>query len=157
MRKRKHRKHYALVNPLLHAIEGAAVTDKESLDNLRQAELMAIESFRTGKATVDDWIKVSEMCNLAESMACDGIGPEALEATKRTQDALIDAYNRYVQTGKMGTSGQGLNAFRDIYQYHDLQRQSISRSTYEKHIMKVVNKVKSKSPDVLFMSRKGAT
>lgn len=155
MRKRKHRKQYALINPLLHAIEGAAVTDKESLDKLRHTELTAIESFRTGTATVDDWVKISEVCNLAESMACDGIGPEALEATSRAQQALIEAHQRFIKTGKMGTSGQGLNAFRDVYQYHDLQRQSIARSVYERHIRMVMNKVRSKAPDVLFLSAKG--
>ena len=155
MRKRKHRKQYALVNPLLHALEGAAVTDKESLDKLRQAELTAIESFRTGVATVDDWVKMSEICNLTESMACDGIGIEALEATNRAQEALIEAHKRYLKTGKIGTSGQGLNAFRDVYQYHDLQRQSVARSVYEKHIRMVTNRIKSKSPGVLFLSSKG--
>ena len=43
----------------------------------------------------------------------------------------------------MGTSGPGLNAFRDVYQYHDLQRQSVARSVYEQAIRRVTDKVKS--------------
>lgn len=118
---------------------------------------MAIESFRTGVATIADWKLVCEFCNLAESMARDGIGPEALESVKAAQSALIEAHDRFVRTGKIGTTGEGLNAFRDVYQYHDLQRQSVARSVYEKHIDRVFNKIRSKSPDVLFMKKKGDT
>jgi len=151
MRKRKQRKHYLLVNPLMHAIEGAALIPEDALNHLRQGELMSIETFRTGRATVDDWKLISEVCNLAESMALDGIGPEALEAVKRAEAALIDAHERYVRTGKMGTTGLGLAAFRDVYEYHDLQRQSVARSVYERHIQRVFNKIRSKSPDILVM------
>lgn len=154
MRKKKHRKQYLKVNPLLYAIEGAAKVDKDSLDRLRYGELAAIEAFRMGAAEVEDWKVMSEVRNLCESMALDGIGPEALEAVKRADAALIEAADRYHTTGNMGTTGPGLTAFRDIYEYHDLQRQSVSRSTYEKHIERIVNKIRSKSPDVLFVVRK---
>lgn len=154
MRKRKYRKVYALVNPLLYAIEGAVVTSEDKLDQLRQGELMSIEAFRTGKATVDDWKRMSEVCNLAESMAQDGIGPEAMDAVRRTQEALIEAHDRHQRTGKMGTTAQGLTAFRDVYEYHDLQRQSVARSVYERHIGKVRNKIISKAPQVRIMKGK---
>ena len=156
MRKKKHRKTYLIAtNPILHAMMGAAFVDEESLNKLRHGELAAIEAFRTGSATVEDWKLVSEFCALAESMACSGIGPEALPAVQAAEQALIEAHDRYVSTGNMGTSGPGLTAFRDVYQYHDLQRQSVSRSVYEKHIQMVFNKITSKSPKVLFMNRKG--
>ena len=155
MRKRKYRKTYQLTNPLTHAIEGAAVTDQSTLDHLRQGELIAIEAFRTGSATVADWKVVCEVCNLTESMAKDGIGPEAMPAVRLAQQAIIEAHDRFIRTGKMGTSGPGLTAFRDIYEYHDLQRQSVARSVYEKHIERVFNKIRSKSPDVFFVNKKG--
>lgn len=156
MRKRKYRKTYQVAaNPVMYAIMGATVIDEDSLDQLRSGELMAIEAFRTGAATVQDWKLVSEFCNLAESMAQDGIGPEAMPAVKLAQQALIEAHERFVRTGQMGTSGPGLTAFRDVYQYHDLQRQSVARSVYEKHIERVYNKIRSKSPDVLFVNPKG--
>lgn len=158
MRKKKNRKIYSLVNPVTYAIEGAAILPQKALDQLRRGELMAIETFRTGKATVEDWKLISEVCNLTESMALDGIGPEALEAVKRTEAALIEAHKRYVRTGKMGTTGPGLVAFRDVYEYHDLQRQSVARSVYERHIQRVFDKIRSKSPEVLVMQpRKEST
>ena len=154
MRKRKHRKHYALINPIFHAIEGAAITDEETLQKLRDNEFKAIEAFRLGFATRDHWELISEVCNLTESMARAGIGPEALVATTAAEMALKDAYERYVRTGKMGATGPGLMAFKDVYEYHDLQRQSVARSVYERHIEMVSNKIRSKSPDVLFMTKK---
>lgn len=154
MRKKKYRKVYRLINPLAFALEGAAVTDQVTLDLLRQGELTAIEAFRMGQASVEDWKRMSEVCNLTESMAKAGIGPEALDAVDRTQAALIEAADRHKRTGKMGTTAQGLTAFRDVYEYHDLQRQSVARSVYERHIERVKNKIISKSPDVLFVNRK---
>jgi hypothetical protein len=154
MRKKKHRKVYSLVNPIFHAIEGAAITDEDTLNKLRDNELKAIEAFRLGAANEMDWKVISEFCNLAESMARDGIGPEALVATSAAQEALKEAHDRYLRIGKMGTTGQGLTAFKDAYEYHDLQRQSVARSVYERHIERVYNKIKSKSPDVIFLTKK---
>ncbi len=154
MRKKKYRKVYRLINPIAFALEGAAVTDEATLDLLRQGELTAIEAFRMGQATVEDWKRVSEICNLTESMAKAGIGPEAMECVARVHEALLEAAERHKRTGKMGTTAQGLTAFRDVYEYHDLQRQAVARSVYERHIESVRNKIISKSPDVLFVNRK---
>ena len=149
MRKQTRRKVYRLVNPISYAIEGAAITPPEVLDKLRQRELTSIEAFRMGKADLADWKMMNDMANLCEVMAKSGIGPEALEAAERTHEYLLEAYHRYNKTKKMGTSGLGLVAFRDCYEYHDLQRQSISRSVYEQMLRKTINQIISKAPGVL--------
>ena len=149
MRKQTRRKVYRLVNPISYAIEGATITPNEILDKLRQKELTSIEAFRMGQADLADWQMINDMANLCEVMAKSGIGPEALEAAERTHEYLLEAYHRYNKTKKMGTSGLGLVAFRDCYEYHDLQRQSISRSVYEQMLTKTMNQIRSKSPDVL--------
>ena len=149
MRKQTRRKVYRLVNPISYAIEGATITPEDILDKLRQRELTSIEAFRMGKADLADWQMINDMANLCEVMAKSGIGPEALEAAERTHEYLLEAYHRYNKTKKMGTSGLGLVAFRDCYEYHDLQRQSISRSVYEQMLTKTMNQIRSKSPDVL--------
>lgn len=154
MRKRKYRKIYQLVNPLTYAMTGAAVTDEATLDKLRHRELAAIEAFRIGRAEIEDWRTIGDVSNLTESMARAGIGPEALDAVVKVHEALLDAHARYRRTGKMGTTAQGLTAMRDVYEYHDLQRQSVARSVYERHIAAVRNKINSKSPDVLIVNRK---
>jgi hypothetical protein len=149
MRKQTRRKVYRLVNPISYAIEGATITPEDILDKLRQRELTSIEAFRMGQADLADWQMINDMANLCEVMAKSGIGPEALEAAERTHEYLLEAYHRYNKTKKMGTSGLGLVAFRDCYEYHDLQRQSISRSVYEQMLTKTMNQIRSKSPDVL--------
>jgi hypothetical protein len=149
MRKQTRRKVYQLVNPISYAIEGATITPDDILDKLRQRELTSIEAFRIGQADLADWKMINDMANLCEVMSKSGIGPEALEAAERTHEYLLEAYHRYNRTQKMGTSGLGLVAFRDCYEYHDLQRQSISRSVYEQMLTKTMNQIRSKSPDVL--------
>lgn len=148
MKKHTKRTVRPLCNPILVALQGAAITDSASLDKLRMRELSAIESFRTGAANVQDWRAVADFMNIAETLARDGIGPEALEACERAQEALSAAHERYTNTGRLGITGPELQAMRDCFAYHDLQRTSIPRSRYEQAIAKTVNRIKSAHPSV---------
>lgn len=148
MRKRTRRKHYTLVNPISYAIEGACITPAARLDPLRLRELAAIEAFAKGNATLVEWHDIQAMLNVAENMARNGLGIEVLEACQRAEAALVEAARRFEATGRMGTSGPGIVAFRDLYQYHDLQRISVSRSVYEKQIEEATNRVRSRAPEV---------
>ncbi len=47
MKKHTRRTHYQLINPIQHAIAGAAITDTASLDKLRMIELQALEALLT--------------------------------------------------------------------------------------------------------------
>lgn len=152
MRKQCKRKVWAKVNPIQHAIDGAAITSESLLNQLRARELAAIEAFRTGSATLQEWADITGMLNICETMAKGGIGPEALETCKAAEQELINAGKRYESTRRMATSGPGLQAFRDLYQYHDLQRQSVSRGEYDRWIRKATLRVKSKAPEVRDMA-----
>lgn len=145
-RKHTRRRHYALVNPIEHAIAGAAITPAAQLDRLRLLELAAIDAFAHGKATRDDWRSIADMSNVAETMAGMGIGPEALGAVRAVETALEDAHRRYTATGRVGTTGPGLQAMRDLQEYHDLQRTSVDRSTYERAIQATANRIRSAHP-----------
>lgn len=125
---------------------------EKALNTLRMIELSAIDAFAKGSATVKDWHAIKEMANLAETMAKAGVGPEALDACERTQTALIEAKERFDRIGKMGTTGPGLQAFRELYEYHDLQRQSVPRYEYERHIQTTANRIRSKAPDVISLT-----
>lgn len=149
MRKHTRRKHWQLINPILHAIQGAAITPSEELDQLRMKELAAVEAFAKGTAALQDWQDITAMLNLTETMAKDGIGPEALPVCKAAQEHLVEAAQRYERIEKMGTTGPGIQSFRDLFQYHDLQRQSVSRSEYERAIAKTLARVRSKAPEVM--------
>ena len=77
---------------------------------------------------------MNALLTLCETLSRGGIGPEALPACQIAQQALQDAAKRYESTRKMGTTGIGLQAFRELYEWHDLQRASIHRSKYEEFI-----------------------
>jgi len=149
MRKRTVRRVWSLVNPINHVLEGMGVAEGKKLNMLRLRELAAIESFCTGKAGMQEWCDLVAMLNIAEGMANDGIGLEVLEACKHAQDALMGAAKRYELTKRMGLTGEGLRAVRELYEYHDLQRTSISLGEYEKSIQKTMNRVRSKAPGVI--------
>lgn len=137
--------------PVTHAIAGAAITDKESLDVLRKGENGSMEAFRNGAATKADWNNINTVVRLAESMAEAGIGPEVMVHVKIAEMHLLDAQERFVRLGKMGSTALGLQSFQDIIEYHDLQRTSVARSVYEKHIKRVSDMVKSRSPKIKFL------
>jgi hypothetical protein len=151
MRKKCRRKHWNLLDPIAHAIAGAAITDQQSLNKLRMLELSAIEAMSKGQGTVTDWQNLVDMLNICEMMALQGIGPEALNACEIAQKALSDAAKRYEAIQRMGLTGQGIQAIREVYSYHDLQRTSISRSQYERIIDKTRNHLKSRSEIVMVL------
>ena len=152
MRKKTKRTVYKLVDPITYAITGSMITDTETLDKLRLGELTSIEAFRTGKATKQDWHTINDMANISETMARNGIGIEALPASELAHEHLKDAYERFKRTGKLGISGPALQAFRECFEYHDLQRMSIPRSQYEDMIRKTRERIISKAPDVLCLT-----
>jgi hypothetical protein len=148
VKKQTRRKVYALINPLSYVFESIKPPEGDKLRKLQTVELVSIEAFRTGTATINDWSKVVGMMNLAENMASNGIGIEVMEVCKEAHDHLVDAAQRYQKTLKMGLTGPGIQCIRNLYQYHDLQRASVPMSVYEKHIKDTVNRVRSKAPEV---------
>lgn len=147
-RKRTHRRHYALVNPIRMAMLGAAPASQDVLDEIRLRNLSAIDAFAHGKATVNDWRTVADFHNLSETMAKGGIGPEVLEACAAVDAALTDCYHRHERTGRLGMTGPQLVALRELHAYHDLQVQSITRREFEVWIKKTSDRIRSAHPDV---------
>ena len=137
------------INPIAHAIAGASIADKQSLDNLRLHELTAIDNMVHGRGTVEDWRWLADIMNIAETMGVNGIGPEVLPHCQIAQEALYEAAKRYETTKRMGLSGLGIKAIKDVWEYHDLQRTSIARSEYERMIQKTANYIRSKGRDVV--------
>ena len=137
------------INPITHAISGARVTEDRLLDKLRMRELSAFDSMVKGWGTVEDWRVLVDMMNIAEIMGKSGIGPEVLPYCEEGCQAMTEAARRYQKSMKMGLSGLGINALREICAYHDLQRTSVSRSVYETMITKTANYLRSKGKDVV--------
>jgi hypothetical protein len=148
MRKRCIRKVWPKVNTIALAISGATITTEADLDKLRLRELSAIESFSKGTATPHEFRDLCDMLNLAETMGRMGIGPEVLPACERLERWLLVAKENYEASGRMGFGPNGSEAARDVYEYHDLQRQSVDRSTYERAITTTRNRIRSAHPSV---------
>jgi len=149
MKKYTKRQHWKLLNPLTHALLGAAITESKVLDKLRIRELAAIEAMSKGMGTTVEWQELADLMNICEVMGSNGIGAEALPHCQQAQEALTEAARRFEKTGRMGLSGLGLNAIREVYEYHDLQRSSVPRSVYEQMIVKTRNRIRSKSKEVV--------
>ena len=99
MKKRCKRKVWSTnINPIAHAIAGAAVSDKQSLDKLRLCELSAIDAMTKGMGTTEDWRWLADVINIAETMGKAGIGPEVLPYCQEAQDAMLKATERYQNT-----------------------------------------------------------
>ena len=135
----------------MHAMVGASITDEESLNVLRDKENGSMAAFRNGSATKADWNNINTVVRLAESMAGAGVGPEVMVHVKIAEMHLLDAQERFMRLGKMGSTALGLQSFQDIIEYHDLQRTSVARSVYEKHIKRVSDMVKSRSSKIKFL------
>lgn len=149
MRKSCKRKIWALVDPIQHAKEGACITGTKELIQLRGIELSALEAICTGKGTVSHWQQLVGMLNICETMARGGIGPEALEHCALAEREMLAAAKRYEQSKRMVLTEVGINALREVYAYHDLQRTSISRGEYDRWIKKTADRLRSKAPGVI--------
>ena len=148
-RKKTKRKHWNLLDPSAHAIVGAAITPRATLDKLRFLEYSALDAITKGMGTVQDWRTLVDVLNLSEVMGKAGLGPEVLPVCAKAQEALHKAAMRYQETKRMGLDGPGIQAIRDLIEYADLQQASISRSEFEKYVLKTRNYIKSNSDRVV--------
>lgn len=134
MRKQTRRKVWKLVDPLSHVLQGIVPTPEAELDKIRLRELGAIEAFAKGHATLVEWNEMAAMLNIAEYLANNGVGIEVVESCKDVQRHLVEAAERYQKTQRMGLSGLGIQSLRNLYDFADIQRQSITRGEYERAI-----------------------
>jgi hypothetical protein len=149
MRKRTKRKIWNLIDPIQHAVIGAAITPRQTLDKLRVLEYAALDAITRGKGTVQDWRTLVDVLNLSEVMAKNGIGPEVLPVCAKAQESLHKAAMRYQDTMRMGLDGVGIQAIRELIEYADLQQGCISRSEFERYVMKTKNYIKSNGDRVV--------
>jgi hypothetical protein len=149
MKKKTKRKTRWINNPLAFVLESIRPVNDDDLRKLLTVELACLDAFAKGHATLQDYVEIEFVCNLSETMAMAGVGPEVLETCQKAQAHLLDAANRFTATAKMGTTGLGLAAFRDLIEYHDLQRQAVTLGEYEGFIKKTKQRVKSKAPGVV--------
>lgn len=141
-KKTKRKKYYALIDPIQHAVIGAAITPRNVLDKLRLMEYAALESMTKGNGTIEDWRTLVDLLNLSEMMAKCGIGPEVLPICKDAQEGLHKAAIRFQNIKRMGLDAKSIQSLRELIQYADLQQASIPRCDFEKYVVKTKNYIK---------------
>ena len=115
-------------------------------------EYSALDAITKGSGTVSDWRSLVDVLNLAEMMGRGGIGPEVLPVCEKAQKALHEAAIRFEKTKKLGLSGEGIVAIRELIEYADLQQGSISRSEFERYIQKTKDYIRSHGDKVVEIS-----
>lgn len=131
------------IDTIQYAIEGAAISSREKLDQLLLREMSAIDAFTAGRATMQEWQDLVALNNIALTLVDMGVGPEALADCQAAEAGLIDAAARFERTGKMGLSGPAIIALREVIGWHDAQRSAIPRSEYEEALRLTVARVKN--------------
>lgn len=148
-RKKTKRKMWNLLDPIQHALVGAAITPRPTLDKLRFLEYSALEAITKGNGTIHDWRTLVDVMNLSEVMGKAGIGPEVLPICEKAQESLHKAAMHYQKTMRLVLDSQGIQALRDLIEYADLQQGSISRSEFEKYVKKTKDYIKSNGDRVV--------
>lgn len=131
------------IDTIQYAIEGAAISSREKLDQLLMRELSALEAFAHGKATMQEWQELVALNNIALTLCSMGVGSEALAECHAAESGLIEAAARFERTGKMGLSGPAMKSLREMIEWHSLQRSSIAHSRYEESIRLTTSRVKN--------------
>ena len=141
-RKQCRRKVWGLGDAVSVAIQGARVIDDRRLAALREVERTALEAFQFGRAEWKHWGAITGVVQAARVLVEFGVGPEVLPAIEQVERFLEAAQARHEATGRLGATGPDLQAVRDLYEYHDLQRTSIDLATYQRAVEKAINRAR---------------
>ena len=90
--------------------------------NICIAERIALEAFRLGQGTEADWLVLRDVAVVAETMALNGIEPEAQPDALDALTVLADVY-----VTMRGPTAQELKTLDRTLAYHDSQRERVSR------------------------------
>lgn len=153
MRKKCRRKIWNTnIDPVAHAIVGAAITTDDILNKIKIKEYDAIDAMTKGNGTVDHWKIIADCMNIAQYMGETGLGPEVLPHCEQVQKSLLKAAEYYSKTRRMVLDAEGIKAIREMLEYADLQRKSISRAQYERYIEKTWARIQSGAAHVYEIS-----
>lgn len=142
MKKRgKQRQNTIKSNPVELAMRNGKTVYEKNLDRLRATELAAIDAFASIHAREQEWHEINAMVGICRLTAKAGIGIESIAACDKAEQHLREDFERFKATGRMGTTGPGLQAYRDVFAYMDLQRQSITEAQYADFIQKTIKQV----------------
>lgn len=144
MRKRCRRKVWGVNPDAVHvAIVGARVIDDRRLAELRALEHAALDAFQFGRAEWKHWGAITGVVQAARVLVEFGVGPEVQPTIEQVERFLEAAQARHEATGRLGATGPDLQAVRDLFEYHDLQRTSVDLATYQRAVEKAINRARN--------------
>ena len=150
MRKKCKRKVYDLVNPIEWAIIGACIPSDNKLTVLKQREADMIDAIvNNTNVSLESYRGLCELLGVAETMAQNGIGPEVMQACEDAQVSMIKLKNRFEKWSKWDITDKELHSLRELMEWHQLQRSSISNSEYERFLKDANNRMRSRAPEVV--------
>jgi hypothetical protein len=149
MRKRMKRRVWPKVNPIILAIEGARVISDVRLAMLAKLEGDAIAELTAGTDSAQAWRCIVDMSNIAQTMCGMGIGKdEVMPVAMALEHRLLQCEQRWRKSGIFAMDATDLLAVSELQEYHQLQRTSVDRSTYERAIAATHNRIRSANPSL---------
>lgn len=124
-------------NPIEDAIRFCQPIQGKDLADLRNKDNAAIDALARGEADHTHWHWLSEMANVAEVMAKDGIGVELIPIAAEAQVLVAKVYLRCKQEGKRYLTPEEAWGMREFYEWQDLQRQAVPLGKYKAYLKKV--------------------
>ena len=157
MRKHTKRRVYGLIyDPMAYVKAGVSPMPEPVLDTLRIRVLGSIENFAYGEAGLPDYREIVDILNMTETMARQGVRPEALHVCRLVEAELLAAADRFEQTHCMTVSTEGLTAIKELHDHHDAQRCDVSQGNYEQALQATTHRIRTHNGSVVDLMGKTA-
>lgn len=131
--------------PIEIAIRNAAITPQKALDELKMAELAALDSIARGFGALGDIQKLADVSNIA-GVLCKVFkigGKETALAIIEGEIALINCAARTERTGSVSFTSDELEAIREMVSWAHAQREVIDRKTFMKAMKLTIAQIRN--------------
>lgn len=140
------RQSFGLVNPIQHAIAGAAKPEPADIKQIITVLEQAATAMREGRGTAQDWGIIAGSLSLAISIELGGIVRGFSEEWADYQIVSQDIHDRAMLTGQWQRTtlwAAELASMRNFIRHHTFQLKQLSRSELETALHRAAAKIKS--------------
>lgn len=124
------------LNPVAHAIEGAAKLPTAQVTSVQHAMLQTLADFRSGQRCAHAWPVMVDALNIAENLSQLGIASDDDSRQRITagMDVLANVLDRHTTRGSWTLYPAELTALDDAIWTHNVQMAHCSRLEYDKAV-----------------------
>jgi hypothetical protein len=136
----------ALVDPIQHAIAGAAKPQPADIKQIIAVVEQAATAMREGRGTAQDWGIIAGNLSLAISIELGGIVRGFSDEWFEFQNTMQDIHDRAMLTGQWQRTtlwAADLASMRNFIRHHTFQLKQLSRSELETALSRAQAKIKS--------------